>query len=116
MKNPKRLKQKFKLFLRKLGMLCKKYTKTTLTTPLRGMLKTNYIIENSVVDQILNRIKVGTGGTAETPLGTPRNIYNMNLTVPPTNGLFKSLEDVFTDIQFYYYSGLVKYLQKFEKT
>jgi hypothetical protein len=29
MKNPKRLKQKFKLFLRKLGMLCKKYTKTT---------------------------------------------------------------------------------------
>jgi hypothetical protein len=29
MKNPKRLKQKFKLFLRKIGMLCKKYTKTT---------------------------------------------------------------------------------------
>jgi hypothetical protein len=94
----------------------KQYTRTTLSAPLTAMMKPNYILGGSTVDEILNRIKIGTGGTAGIPLGTPRNIYKMNLTVPPSNGLFKNLENVFTDVQFYYYSGLVKYLQKFEKT
>jgi len=95
----------------------KENLQTNLSGPLTNLIQSKYIIDTTPT-QLINRIKSDLGSSQMT-IGRPKDIYRINNVLLSDNTpttLFKELETKFTETQFYYYSGLVKYTQKFEKT
>ena len=85
---------------------------TVPTGPVLALMKPYYttLTSNGTIVPILSDLGVSS-------FGTSRNIYNMNLTVPPSAGNgFAIIEEKFNNVQFYYYSGLIKQLQSYQNT
>ena len=83
-----------------------------LNTTLQTLLKPNF--QNIPTIEVINRIRTGLAAVTS-EIGVPRDIYKMNLSIPPSsNSILAKLEETFNITQFYYYSGLLKSLNYHE--